>query len=75
MDEMRFTIATEFLSAYLNAISATRGIAADAEEIATLEQAVAANQRLADSGATSIIAARESQVDLNAAQAHRLSVV
>ena len=43
MDEMRFTIAAEFLSAaYLNAISATRGIAADAEEIATLEQAVAA---------------------------------
>ena len=71
MDEMRFTIATEFLSAYLNAISATRGIAADAEEIATLEQAVAANQRLADSGATSIIAARESQVDLNAAQARQ----
>ena len=71
MDEMRFTIATEFLSAYLNAISATRGIAADAEEIATLEQAVAANQRLADSGATSIIAARESQVDLNAARARQ----
>ena len=71
MDEMRFTIATEFLSAYLNAISAKRGIAADAEEIATLEQAVAANQRLADSGATSIIAARESQVDLNAAQARQ----
>ena len=31
----------------------------------------AANQRLADSGATSIIAARESQVDLNAAQARQ----
>ena len=71
MDEMRFTIATEFLSAYLNAISATRGIAADAEEIATLEQAVAANQRLADSGATSLIAARESQVDLNATRARQ----
>lgn len=71
MDEMRFTIATEFLSAYLNAMSATRGIAADAEEIATLEQAVAANQRLADSGATSLIAARESQVDLNAARARQ----
>ena len=71
MDEMRFTIATEFLSAYLNAMSATRGIAADAQEITALEQAVAANQRLADAGATSIIAARESQVDLNAARARQ----
>lgn len=71
IDDMRFTIATEFLSAYLNAISATRGIAADAQEISALEQAVAANQRLADAGATSIIAARESQVDLNAAKARQ----
>ena len=71
IEEMRITIAREFLSAYLNALSAQRGIMADEREINVLQQAVAANRRLADSGAASIIAARESEISLNAALARQ----
>ena len=71
IEAMRFTIATEFLSAYLKALSAHRGIIADEREIDVLQQAVASNQRLAESGAASIIAARESQISLNAALARQ----
>ena len=71
IEQVRQTVASEFLTSYLAYLSADSGIAADQAEIAAQRRALEANRTLASSGVASIVAAREVEITLNNALARQ----